>query len=47
MLLAPQSLLPDRGRISSEYGGSSDQTGYFTEVTIPSDSELVGSFIEK
>ena len=42
MLLAPQSLLPDRGRISSEYGGSSDQTGYFTEVTIPSDSELVG-----
>jgi len=42
MLLAPQSLLPDRGRISSEYGGSSDQTGYFTEVTIPSNSELVG-----
>jgi len=43
MLLAPQSLLPDRGRISSEYGGSSDQTGYFTEVTIPSGSELVGN----
>ncbi len=42
MLLAPQSLLPDRGRISSEFGGSSDQTGYFTEVTIPPYSELVG-----
>merc|ERR1712097_69099 len=28
MLLAPQSLLPDRGRISSEYGGSSDQTDH-------------------
>ncbi len=42
MLLAPQSLLPDRGRINSEFGGSSDQTGYFTEVTIPPYSELVG-----
>ena len=42
MLLAPQSLLPDRGRTSSEFGGSSDQTGYFTEVTIPPYSELVG-----
>ncbi len=42
LLLAPQSLLPDRGRKNNEFDANSDQTGYFTEVTIPSDSELVG-----
>ncbi len=42
LLLAPQALLPDRGRKNNEFDGISDQTGYFTEVTIPSDSELVG-----
>ncbi len=43
MLLVPQSLLPDRGKSNAEFSGSSDQTGYFTEVTIPNDSELVGN----
>ena len=42
LLLAPQKLLPDRGRDNAEFGGSADQTGYFTEVTIPIDSDLVG-----
>tara|TARA_Y100001968_G_scaffold134165_1_gene122427 strand:- start:5800 stop:7623 length:1824 start_codon:yes stop_codon:yes gene_type:complete len=42
LLLAPQILLPDRGIVNNEFSGSSDQTGYFTEVTIPIDSELVG-----
>ncbi|AAP99143.1 MULTISPECIES: SLC13 family permease [Prochlorococcus] len=42
LLLAPQSLLPDRGREKSDFGSRPDQTGYFTEVTIPIDSELVG-----
>ena len=42
LLLAPQILLPDRGIVNNEFSGSSDQTGYFTEVTIPHDSELVG-----
>ncbi len=42
LLLAPQALLPDRGRDCNDFGGSIDQTGYFTEVTIPLDSNLVG-----
>ncbi len=42
LLWAPKSLLPDRGRESNELGGNKDRTGYFTEVTIPSDSNLVG-----
>ncbi len=42
LLFAPQRLLPDRGRDKSEFVGSPGQTGYFTEVTIPIDSELVG-----
>ena len=42
LLLAPQILLPDRGSVNNEFNGSSDQTGYFTEVIIPNDSELVG-----
>ncbi len=42
LLLAPDSLLPDRGRNNSELEPNKDQTGYFTEVTIPSNSHLVG-----
>ncbi len=42
LLLAPESLLPDRGRNINELGVNKEQTGYFTEVTIPSDSNLVG-----
>ncbi len=42
LLLAPQALLPDRGRENHDFQTSSDQTGYFTEVTIPVNSELVG-----
>ncbi|WP_320666593.1 SLC13 family permease [Prochlorococcus sp. MIT 1307] len=42
MLLAPKGLLPDRGRDDEQLLGSIDQTGYCTEVTIPSDSNLVG-----
>ncbi len=42
LLLAPQSLLPDRGRNSADRVDTIHQTGYFTEVTIPNDSNLVG-----
>ena len=42
LLLAPESLLPDRGRASNDLEGTIAQTGYFTEVTIPPDSNLVG-----
>ncbi len=42
LLFAPQSFLPDRGRDNNELGQNIDQIGYFTEVTIPSDSNLVG-----
>ncbi len=45
LLLAPQSLLPDRGRNSNLLTSSKDQTSYFTEVTIPADSHLVGQSI--
>ena len=42
LLLAPRWLLPDRGRDKNELVENLDQTGYFTEVTIPFDSNLVG-----
>ena len=42
LLLAPEALLPDRGRNNNDLGTNKDQTGYFTEVSIPSDSHLVG-----
>ena len=42
MLLAPTNFLPDRGRKDHSLIGSNDQTSYFTEVTIPNDSNLVG-----
>jgi len=42
MLLVPQGLLPDRGRDVNQLVNSIDRTGYFTEVTIPADSNLVG-----
>ncbi len=42
LVLAPQNLLPDRGRDRNELVGNIERVGYFTEVTIPSDSELVG-----
>ena len=42
MLLAPKEFLPDRGRDDNQLVGSVNQTGYFTEVTIPADSNLVG-----
>tara|TARA_Y100001968_G_scaffold206356_1_gene189563 strand:+ start:151 stop:1968 length:1818 start_codon:yes stop_codon:yes gene_type:complete len=42
LLLAPEWLLPDRGRDINEIGGTIDELGYCTEVTIPSDSNLVG-----
>ncbi len=42
LLLAPEWLLPDRGREKTDFGSKPEQTGYFTEVTIPSNSELVG-----
>ncbi len=42
MLLAPKGLLPDRGSDTNQLVASIDQTGYFTEVTIPDNSNLVG-----
>ena len=42
LIFAPKSLLPDRGKDSSDLVGSNDQLGYFTEVTIPAKSNLVG-----
>ena len=45
LLLAPQILLPDRGIANNEFAGSTDRTGYFTEVTIPNDSDLVGQSV--
>ncbi len=42
LIFAPEILLPDRGRDSNELGGSIDEIGYLTEVTIPEDSSLVG-----
>ncbi len=45
LLFAPESLLPDRGREKDELGGDRNRIGYFTEVTIPKDSHLVGQSI--
>ncbi len=42
MLLAPGVLLPNRSAPDDQLGTNPSQTGYFTEVTIPSDSMLVG-----
>ncbi len=42
LLFAPQALLPDRGRDANEFGENIQQIGYFTEVKIPDNSELVG-----
>tara|TARA_Y100001970_G_C14258489_1_gene877462 strand:- start:5911 stop:7731 length:1821 start_codon:yes stop_codon:yes gene_type:complete len=42
MLVASDTLLPDRGGINNKYGVNSEMSGYFTEVTIPARSELVG-----
>ncbi len=42
LLLAPQTLLPDRGSDINQLTGNKDQIGYCTEVTIPFRSDLVG-----
>ena len=42
MLLAPRALLPDRRGPEDQLNTSQALTGYFTEVTIPSTSSLVG-----
>lgn len=42
MLLAPRALLPDRRSPEDQLNTSQALTGYFTEVTIPSTSSLVG-----
>ncbi len=45
LLCAPEALLPDRGLVNNDFVGPSDQIGYFTEVTIPLNSNLVGQSI--
>lgn len=42
MLLAPRTLLPDRRGAEDQLNTTQALTGYFTEVTIPSTSSLVG-----
>ncbi|TCD55848.1 SLC13 family permease [Synechococcus sp. BS56D] len=42
MLLAPSGLLPSRGEDNNQLTTSPSQSGYTTEVTIPSNSSLVG-----
>lgn len=42
MLLAPSGLLPSRGEDKNQLTTSPSQSGYTTEVTIPSNSSLVG-----
>jgi len=42
MLLAPRLLLPDRSPPADQLSMNPAQTGYFTEVTIPANSMLVG-----
>ncbi|BEV36835.1 SLC13 family permease [Synechococcus sp. M16CYN] len=42
LVMAPRILLPDRGHDLDDLNLSSQRSGYCTEVTIPSDSELVG-----
>ena len=42
MLLAPRLLLPDRSPPPDQLNSNPAQSGYFTEVTIPTNSMLVG-----
>jgi len=42
MLLAPRSFLPDRSPPPDQLSSDPAQSGYFTEVTIPASSMLVG-----
>ena len=42
MLLAPRALLPDRKPPDDQLSSNQSLTGYFTEVTIPSSSSLIG-----
>ena len=42
MLLAPRALLPDRETPDDQLSSNQSLTGYFTEVTIPSSSSLIG-----
>ena len=42
MLLAPRALLPDRSAPDDQLSTNQSLTGYFTEVTIPRSSTLVG-----
>ena len=42
MLLAPRALLPDRNVPDDQLSTNQSLTGYFTEVTIPGSSSLVG-----
>ena len=42
MLLAPRGLLPDRGLEANSLTPDQNLEGYFTEVTIPGSSSLVG-----
>ena len=42
MLLAPRALLPDRKTTDDQLNSNQSLTGYFTEVTIPSSSSLIG-----
>ena len=42
MLLAPRALLPDRKTPDDQLSSHQSLTGYFTEVTIPSSSSLIG-----
>ena len=42
MLLAPRALLPDRKTTDDQLSSNQSLTGYFTEVTIPSSSSLIG-----
>ena len=43
LVLAPRVLLPDRGSDGDDLAVSPERSSYCTEVTIPEDSELVGS----
>ena len=43
LVLAPRVLLPDRGSDGDDLAVSPERSSYCTEVTIPGDSELVGS----
>ena len=43
LVLAPRVLLPDRGSDGDDLAVNPERSSYCTEVTIPGDSELVGS----